>query len=533
MADDKFTENSQPDHSDAEQFTADEIRAEGGAGDHPDAGSRDTGHARAADDAVAPLSTPRPADDGAGFAQATYPDPDRSDPVYPTSGFPSSGFTRPDLASPDVAVPGYTTGRPEPTGYYGAPSGYGAPGGYAAAGAYPGSGGAVPAPFGSAGFPPPPSPISTAGIGEQRPSLRRRLTPLAPVAIIAAIIGGLVGGGVVAIADNNRSTNTGLKITNDTSAPAAKVDGTIGAAADTIRPSVVTINEVSGQSGGTGSGVILRSDGYILTNDHVISLAASGGSLQVTLSDGRTAPATIVGRDTSDDLAVIRATGLTGLTPATFGKSGTLSVGQTVVAVGAPLGLSDTVTSGIVSNTARPVRAGDNNQAVFQAIQTDAAINPGNSGGPLVDLNGSVIGINAAIATDNSGGGLQIPGQTQQSGNIGIGFAIPSDEASRIASELIANGKAYHAVVGISVKDASSSTTSGVVVAAVNSGSGAAKAGVKVNDLITKIDGTTVTSSDALIAAIRSHAPGAQVQLTLTRGGSTQTVTVTLDSSDK
>ncbi len=172
-------------------------------------------------------------------------------------------------------------------------------------------------------------------------------------------------------------------------------------------------------------------------------------------ADGRTATAKIVGRDTSDDLAVVKVYGLDNLIAATFGKSSSLVVGQTVVAVGAPLGLSDTVTSGIVSNQARPVRAGDNDQAVFEAVQTDAAINPGNSGGPLVDLNGSVVGINAAIATDSSGGGLQIPGQTQQSGNIGIGFAIPSDEASRIAGELIANGKATHAVLGVEVGQSS------------------------------------------------------------------------------
>ena len=139
------------------------------------------------------------------------------------------------------------------------------------------------------------------------------------------------------------------------------------------------------------------------------------------------------------------------LTAATFAKSSGLSVGQTVVAVGAPLGLSDTVTSGIISNLARPVRAGDNDQAVFDAVQTDAAINPGNSGGPLVDLSGSVVGINAAIASDQSNGGLQIPGQPSQSGNIGIGFAIPSDEASRIAGELIVKGKASHAVLGVTV----------------------------------------------------------------------------------
>ncbi|MCW2524928.1 MAG: hypothetical protein JWO63_3263 [Frankiales bacterium] len=366
-----------------------------------------------------------------------------------------------------------------------------------------------------------------------KPTTRSRFGPLLALAVVAALIGGGVGAATVAITDHNDSSvDTGLRITNDTGVPAAKTNGTIGAAADKIRPSVVTINVASGQSGGTGSGVILRADGYILTNDHVVSLGASGGTIQVALSDGRIGPATIVGRDTSDDLAVIKVAGLSNLTPATFGRSASLSVGQTVVAVGAPLGLSDTVTSGIVSNTARPVRSGDNDQAVFEAVQTDAAINPGNSGGPLVDLNGSVVGINAAIATDSSGGGLQIPGQTQQSGSIGIGFAIPSDEASRIASELIAGGKAYHAVLGVSVTDSNSTTTSGVTVSAVTAGGPGADAGLKAGDLVRTVDETQVTSADALIAAVRSHAPGAQVKLTFVRGGQSHSVTVTLGKSD-
>jgi putative serine protease PepD len=293
----------------------------------------------------------------------------------------------------------------------------------------------------------------------------------------------------------------------------------------------VTIDVSGGQAAGTGSGVIIRADGYILTNDHVVSLGTGGGTLRVVLADGRTAPATIVGRDPSDDLAVVKVSGLSGLPAATFGRSSGLTVGQTVVAVGAPLGLSDTVTSGIVSNTTRPVRAGDNDQAVFQAIQTDAAINPGNSGGPLVDLNGSVVGINAAIATDSSGGGLQVPGQTQQSGNIGIGFAIPSDEASRIAGELIASGKAFHAILGVSVQSSATSNTAGVRLSAVNSGGAAQKAGLKVGDIVTAVAHTRVTTADSLIAAIRSHAPGEKVAVTYLRDGKSSTTTVTLDKS--
>jgi putative serine protease PepD len=372
----------------------------------------------------------------------------------------------------------------------------------------------------------------TTAAGQQRGN--RRAVVL--LVLVAALLGGGVGGGIVAIADHNggNSVNTGLKITNSTGAPAAQLDGTIGAAAAKIRPSVVTINVTGQQASGTGSGVIVRTDGTILTNDHVVDISGGSGHIQVVLSDGRTATGKIIGRDTSDDLAVIKVDGLDNLTAATFAKSSSLTVGQAVVAVGAPLGLSDTVTSGIVSNTARPVRAGDNDQAVFNAVQTDAAINPGNSGGPLVDLNGSVVGINAAIASDNSGGGgLQIPGQQTQSGNIGIGFAIPADEASRIASELVATGKATHAVLGVEVTSSTSTTaTAGVPLHTITPGGVADKAGLKVGDLVTQIGDQQVTTADALIAAVRSHAPGDQVKVTYTRSGKNSTVTVTLGSSD-
>ncbi|HTZ45857.1 MAG TPA: trypsin-like peptidase domain-containing protein [Jatrophihabitans sp.] len=370
------------------------------------------------------------------------------------------------------------------------------------------------------------------------PPARGARRPLLVAVLVAALLGGGVGGGIVALADHSggRSVDTGLRITNATGAPSAKLDGTVGAAAAKIRPSVVTINVTGQQEAGTGSGVIIRDDGYILTNDHVVDIANGAGDMQVVLSDGRTAAAKIVGRDTSDDLAVIKVDGLSGLTAATFARSSSLSVGQTVVAVGAPLGLSDTVTSGIVSTLARPVRAGDNDQAVFNAVQTDAAINPGNSGGPLVDLNGSVVGINAAIASDNSGGGgLQIPGQQSQAGNIGIGFAIPSDEASRIASELIASGKATHAVLGVQVTNAQNGptgTTTGVPLSTVSAGGVAAKAGLQRGDLVTKVDDQQVTTADALIAAVRSHAPGEKVTITYVRGGKTSSVSVTLGSSD-
>ncbi len=278
--------------------------------------------------------------------------------------------------------------------------------------------------------------------------------------------------------------------------------------------------------------MIIKNTGYILTNDHVVSVAASGGSMTVITNDGQQAQATVVGRDTSDDLAVIKVNGLKNLTAATFAKSSNLVVGQTVVAVGAPLGLSDTVTSGIVSNTARPVRSGDSDQAVFDAVQTDAAINPGNSGGPLVDLNGNVVGINAAIATANSGG-LQIPGQTTESGSIGIGFAIPSDEAGRIAGQLIATGKATHAVLKVEVSGQpnTSSSTTGAVIKSVTAGGPGANAGLKAGDIVTQVDNQRIDDADGLIASVRSHAPGDTVALTYVRGGASKTVHPTLGSA--
>jgi putative serine protease PepD len=368
--------------------------------------------------------------------------------------------------------------------------------------------------------------------GQQRS--RGGLRPVIVAAAVAALVGAGVGAGTVAaFDDSSTSVNVGLKTTDAVAPNAPPVNGTIGAAAAKIRPSVVTINVAGAQASGTGSGVIIRNDGHILTNDHVVSLGSTGGKISLTFSDGRTAAAKIVGQDPSDDLSVIKVDGMPNLTAATFAKSSSLSVGQTVVAVGAPLGLSDTVTSGIISNTARPVRAGDNDQAVFQAVQTDAAINPGNSGGPLVDLNGSVVGINAAIATADSGGGLQIPGQPPpQSGNIGIGFAIPADEASRIASELIATGKASHAILGVSVGGRETTTLQpGVRLQGVAPGGVGAKAGFKSGDVVTAVNDQRVTTSDALIAAIRSYAPGEKVKITFLRDGASKTVEATLGKS--
>jgi putative serine protease PepD len=344
--------------------------------------------------------------------------------------------------------------------------------------------------------------------------------------VIAALIGAGVGAATVAIGHHN-TRNAGL-LFNGNAASSDVGNSGVPAAAAKIGPSVVTINISTSQGQGTGSGVVLKTDGYILTNYHVISGASGNGDISVVLTDGTREPATIVGTDPSDDLAVIKVKASSDLVAAEFASSSKLTVGQTVVAVGAPLGLSDTVTAGIVSNLSRPVTTGDssgNTQAIFNAIQTDAAINPGNSGGPLVNLNGAVVGINSAIATDAALGG-------SSSGNIGIGFAIPSDEAARIAGELITNGSATHASLGVKVTDqnlnGTVSNSVGALVTDVTSGGPADKAGIKKGDVITDLGGQRIDSSSALVAAVRSHAPGTEVSLTYLRDGKSHTVNVTL-----
>ncbi len=368
---------------------------------------------------------------------------------------------------------------------------------------------------------------------------RRRRGGILAAATLAAVIGAGAGIGSYAyLGDPASSATSPISVTTVPAASSPVLDGTISAAAAKIDPSVVTITVQAGSSGDIGSGVVLDTEGHILTNNHVVSAASSSGSgssssrtsMTVTFPDGRTAPATIVGTSATNDLAVIKVDGVDDLKPVTFAKSDALQVGQAVVAAGAPLGLAESVTSGIVSNTARPVRSGNDNDAVYLAVQTDAAINPGNSGGPLVDLNGSVVGINSSIASTGSGSD-----SSSQSGNIGIGFAIPSDVAVRVASELIANGKSVNAALGVTVggnADSTMSTATGVALQTVTSDGAAAAAGLRANDVVTKVDDFHTTTADGLIAATRYFAPGTTVTVTYVRdGGAAQTVDVKLGSS--
>ncbi|BBH64071.1 serine protease [Actinoplanes sp. OR16] len=292
-------------------------------------------------------------------------------------------------------------------------------------------------------------------------------------------------------------------------------------------PSVVTISATNGQAGGTGSGEIIRSEGYILTNNHVISLAADGGQVSVLFNDGRTVPAVITGRDPKSDLAVIKVDGQSNLPVIAFGKSEDVQVGQPVVALGAPLGLSNTVTSGIVSALDRTIEVpGDDGQTALlvSAVQTDAAINPGNSGGALVNCAGELIGVPSAGASipDSSGG--------SSSGDIGLGFAIPVDHAKAVSDEIIDTGTVTHAFFGFSLitVPATQNQPGGVYVRSVVPNGPAAQAGIQPGDIITSIDGSPVSSTNDIAAVTLTKNPGDIVKVDYTRNGKTGSAQVKL-----
>ncbi|RTL62677.1 MAG: PDZ domain-containing protein [Pseudonocardiaceae bacterium] len=366
---------------------------------------------------------------------------------------------------------------------------------------------------------------ATLAAAAPHPEPRKRSRPM--VGIVAlALAAGLVGGGAgfgaaYAVLDHGGS-NVTLSSSPASASNAAATNGTVAAAAAKATPSTVDIRVTLAQGTAEGSGVILTADGNVLTNNHVV--AGSNGQITVTLADGSQHTAKVVGTSPSYDLAVIKLDGVSGLTPATLGQTKDVQVGQQVVAIGSPQGLTGTVTTGIVSalNRTVAVQGEDGTGVVYNGLQTDAPINQGNSGGPLVNLDGQVVGINSAIATAQG-----------STGSVGLGFAIPVDQAKRVAQEIINTGHATKPVLGVQGSTGGSgngSDSSGAQIAAVQDGSPAAAAGLKAGDVVTKVGDATVGDFSDLVARIGSYAPGDKVTLTIGTGGSARTVDVTLGS---
>lgn len=374
------------------------------------------------------------------------------------------------------------------------------------------------------------------GVGSPAP--KRRNGGLIAAVLVAALVAGGVGGGIgFWAAGQNDSASTTVSAPGDPGALNRKPTSVSGIAQKAL-PSVVTI-EAQGATGegGTGTGFIYDKQGHILTNNHVVASAAGGGKLTATFSNGKKYDAEVVGNAQGYDVAVIKLKNASGapLNPLPLGKSSNVQVGDATIAIGAPFGLSGTVTTGIISAKDRPVASSDGggtSASYMSALQTDASINPGNSGGPLMDAAGNVIGINSAIQSAGNGGGLG--GESQQSGSIGLGFAIPIDQAKRVAQDLIRTGKPVYPQIGVQV--GMRDTGDGATIARTgNNGSKAVtpngpadKAGLRPGDTITKLDDTVIDSGPTLISEIWQHKPGDQVTLTYKRDGKEHTTQVTL-----
>ncbi|MCX4610204.1 MULTISPECIES: S1C family serine protease [Streptomyces] len=448
------------------------------------------------------------------------------------------------------AVPPSAPGAPEQTPAY-ASMGAGAP---EAHGHAPGASGA-PVSAAEAGWPPPPPAVPSyadgggSGAGgwgssyeQPAPQPKNRRGGLVAAILVAALVAGGVGGGIgYSLAKNNdNSTDSTTVSAPSGSGDVKRASGTVANVAAKALPSTVTIEaESSSGSGGTGTGFVFDTQGHILTNNHVVADAVDGGKLTATFPNGKKYDAEVVGHAQGYDVAVIKLKNApSDLKPLTLGDSDAVAVGDSTIAIGAPFGLSNTVTTGIISAKNRPVASSDGSASskasYMSALQTDASINPGNSGGPLLDAQGAVIGINSAIQSSSSGG----LGGTSQSGSIGLGFAIPINQAKHVAQQLIKTGKPVYPVIGASVS--LEDGTGGAKIteqgasgsAAVTSGGPADKAGLKPGDVITKLDDQVIDSGPTLIGEIWTHQPGDVVKLTYTRDGKTHTAEVTLGQRD-
>ena len=354
---------------------------------------------------------------------------------------------------------------------------------------------------------------------------------VALLALVVGVIGGIVGAAGFRIVDEATEgpglVSTGLDgVDLATEAPLEAEDGTIANVAEEVLPSTVQIIAAYGgdDEGATGSGFVLDKQGHVITNNHVVAEAADeGGRIQVVDQEGNRFEASVVGRSAVYDLAVLVADEMAGeYKPTALGASSKLRVGETVVAIGSPLGLSSTVTAGIVSALQRPVTTGDpDSQASYiNAVQTDAAINPGNSGGPLVNLLGQVVGVNSAIATTGGGFG-------SEAGNIGVGFAIPVEQVRITADQILRTGEAQYPVIGAQVRTGSEEGT-GAEIQKVNADSAAEEGGLEKGDLVVAVDGVRVTDGISLIVSIRTHQPGESIEFTVDRDGQQRTVTIEL-----
>ncbi len=347
---------------------------------------------------------------------------------------------------------------------------------------------------------------------------------IAATALVVGLVGGTVGGALVSSSVNGGDSGVSSFEGESAAPPPLKPEnGSVAAVAQTLLPSTVQILTRGGADGSaTGSGFVADRNGHVITNNHVVSGVSDDGTISVIDHAGRRHAAEIVGRSPVYDIAVLDVEGADKLQPAALGSSRSMNVGETVVAIGSPLGLSSTVTSGIVSALDRPVTTGDEDESSFiNAVQTDAAINPGNSGGPLVNLRGEVVGVNSAIATMGGFAG----GDT---GNIGVGFAIPMEQVKITATQIVRNGEAEYPVIGANVNIGG--RRDGAEIVAVPGGSPAEAAGLEKGDIVTAVDGKPVADGIGLIVAIRSHQPGETIEMSVVRDGARRTLDITLDA---
>ncbi len=420
--------------------------------------------------------------------QHAYGAPAYGQPAYGQQGYQQAGYQQPGYQQAGYQQPGYQQPGYQQYGQPGYQAGYQQP-------AYP-----------QPAYRPP----GSRGAGSRR---GRLIVAAIAIALLAGALGA-VGGTAATLAVGTRPTASPITPVGGFSTPQDVV--TVAAA---VLPSVVQIRVVTTSGSGTGSGFVLTPDGLIATNNHVVA-DATAGDITVYFFDGTKSKARVIGTSPSYDLAVIKVDDHPNLKPVVTGNSDALRIGDPVIAIGSPLGLSGTVTTGIISSKDRPVTTGGNGEnSYISALQTDAAINPGNSGGPLVDLTGRVVGVNSAIATLGSA-------QGGQSGSIGLGFSIPINTVKRVTDQIISTGHAVYPIIGAGV--AMDYTGDGAKMSSVDAGSPAAAAGVKEGDIVTKFDGETVTSGIDLIVLTRKHEPGQKVKLTVSRSGNTSDLTVTL-----